>query len=87
MGRHERASRAGPGPSPILWNYSNDSPVDGGVRLYVTFERDHVVEVSSWVRTLYRDLRDSGPRPMTFRLNRDGSKIEGREFAALYCPE
>jgi hypothetical protein len=57
-----------PGPSPIIWNYGNKSPIDGGVRLEVRFDHDRLIEVSSWVRTWWRDVHDSGPRPTTFRL-------------------
>ena len=75
-----------PGPSPILWNYSNDSPIDGGVRLFVEFQDDRVTEVYSYVRTFYRDGRDNGIRPYAFRLG-PGGAVEGDEFKSLYCPE
>ena len=74
-----------PGPSPIIWNYGNESPLDGGVRLQLFFEHDQLIEASSWVRNLWRDLRDSGPRPTTFYLTAD-HYLEGREFVTLYCP-
>jgi hypothetical protein len=69
-----------PGPYPIIWNYGN-----GGVRLEVRFDHDRLIEVSSWVRTFWRDLRDSGPRPTTFRLTATDD-FEGREFVKIYCP-
>jgi hypothetical protein len=80
-------SEMSPGPSLIIWNYSNDSPFDGGVRLFLSFDRDRLVKVSSYVRTFWRDLRNSGPRPTTFRIDADSPRVEGREFVTLYCPE
>ncbi len=75
-----------PGPSPIRWDYSNNSPIDGGVRLLVTFDEDRRIEVSSWVRTRYRDGRDKGRRPTVFLLDPGGS-VEGAEFKSLHCPQ
>ncbi len=75
-----------PGPSPIIWNYGNESRIDGGVRLEVLFDHDRLIEVRSWVRTFWREVSDDGPRPTTFRLTASDD-IERREFAKIYCPD
>jgi hypothetical protein len=78
---------AGGGTLTIIWNYSNDSPLDGGVRLFVEFEADRVTRVRSWVRTFYRDMVYDTVRPTVFRLHPDGTREEGAEFKRLYCPD
>ena len=71
--------------TPLIWDYGDPS----GVRLQVEFVHDRLTSVSSWVRTLWRDMVEDGPRPSVFLLNanHDGpSHIEGAQFVSLYCP-
>jgi len=59
---------------------------EGPVRLSVEFRRGRLIQARSWIRTMWRDLFDNESRPMLFRLQEDGSVVEGADFERVYCP-
>jgi hypothetical protein len=78
--------RGEPPTDPITWDYGNKSPIDGGVRLLLRFDRGQLTDVDSYIRTMLRDLQDEGPRHTVFSLDVAGIRTEGAEFTRVYCP-
>jgi hypothetical protein len=72
-----------PPTDPVTWDYSAS---DGGVRLEIGFRHGRVIEVSSWIRTLWRDLTDDGPHETLYYLDATGTHTEGAGFQGVYCP-
>ena len=59
---------------------------DGPVRLYVSFGANHLLGVTSWIRTVWRDAFDNESQPELVILTPDGVFHEGELFENVYCP-
>jgi hypothetical protein len=73
----------GPPGADTTWLWSGNG---SGVRLQLFFGHGRLLEASSWIRTMWRDVFDNESRPSLFVLEASHSAQEGQDFKRVYCP-
>jgi hypothetical protein len=73
----------GPVGADTSWLWSGNG---SAVRLQLFFGHGRLLEASSWIRTMWRDVFDNESRPSLFVLEANHSAQEGQDFKRVYCP-